>query len=147
MANIRLMTMEDYDAIYSLWIHTPGMGLNDTDDSREGIEKYLRRNPTTSFVAEQDGKLVGAILAGHDGRRGHISHTAVLPDCRRQGIARALVEHVMEAMDREGIHKVNLVVFRKNEVGNGFWEALGFTQRFDLAYRNKNIHELTRIDT
>ena len=79
MVNIRVMTINDYDGVYDLWINTPGMGLNTTDDSREGIAKYLRRNPTTSFVAECEGTIIGVIMAGHDGRRGYIHHTAVLP--------------------------------------------------------------------
>lgn len=147
MADIRVMGIEDYGQVYDLWINTPGMGLNTVDDSREGIEKYLRRNPATCFVAEDGGKLVGAILAGHDGRRGTISHTAVLPGYRGRGIARALVGRVMDAMDKEGIQKVNLVVFKRNEAGNGFWEKMGFTGRDDLVYRDKSIHELVRIDT
>lgn len=85
------MTIADYDAVYDLWIHTPGMGLNTTDDSREGIDKYLRRNPTTSFVALDGDAVVGVIMAGHDGRRGFIHHTAVLPTYRGQGIATRLV--------------------------------------------------------
>lgn len=147
MIAIRAMTAADYDRVYDLWINTPGMGLNTTDDSREGIERYLRRNPSTCFVAEWGGKLVGAILAGHDGRRGTISHTAVLAEYQRRGIARALVGHVMDALDKEGIQKVNLVVFKKNGAGNSFWEKMGFTGREDLVYRNKAIHELERIDT
>lgn len=86
MNNIRVMTIDDYEDVYDLWIHTPGMGLNSTDDSREGIQKYLKRNPTTSFVAEEQGKIIGVIMAGHDGRRGYIHHTAILPDYRCQGI-------------------------------------------------------------
>ena len=74
----RVMKASDYKDVYKLWINTPGMGLNTTDDSEEGIAKYLRRNPTTSFVALDGDKLVGVIMAGHDGRRGYIHHTAVL---------------------------------------------------------------------
>ena len=147
MVNIRVMTIEDYDGIYDLWINTPGMGLNSTDDSREGIEKYIKRNPTSCFVAEDNDKIVGVIIAGHDGRRGYIYHTAVLPAYRKQGIAKQLVEHAMSALDAEGINKVALVAFKKNELGNGFWENIGFINRDDLVYRNKNIHELNRIDT
>ncbi|MDO4323351.1 MAG: GNAT family N-acetyltransferase [Lachnospiraceae bacterium] len=145
--NVRVMTIEDYDGVYELWIHTPGMGLNSVDDSREGIAKYLKRNPGTSFVAEEDGKLVGAVLSGHDGRRGYIYHTAVLTEYRNRGIARALAEHVMNALEQEGINKAALVAFGRNETGNGFWERMGFTVRDDLVYRNKNIRELKRIDT
>lgn len=147
MVQVRTMTIADYDSVYDLWIHTPGMGLNSTDDSKEGIEKYLKRNPTTSFVAEENGKLVGVIMAGHDGRRGYIHHTAVLPEYRKQGIASRLVERALFALDMEGIKKVALVAFSKNEIGNAFWEKRGFSVREDLVYRNKNIHELKRIDT
>ena len=147
MPEIRVMTIADYDDVYGLWLHTPGMGLNTTDDSREGIASYLRRNPTTCFVAFADGKLIGCILAGHDGRRGYIYHTAVLPEYRNQGVARALVNHAMSALEQDGIHKVALVAFERNELGNGFWEKICFTVRDDLVYRNKSIHELERIDT
>ena len=141
------MTIEDYDAVYDLWLHTPGMGLNTADDSREGIAAYLRRNPTTCFTAKEGDRLLGAILAGHDGRRGYISHTAVREDAQRQGVGTALVEAVLEALQAEGIRKVALVVFARNEKGNAFWEKLGFTWRDDLVYRNKALAELVRIDT
>lgn len=147
MIDVKVMTIADYEGVYDLWINTPGMGLNTTDDSREGIGKYLQRNPATSFVAVSGGRIVGVIMAGHDGRQGYIHHTAVLPEFRHQGVARRLVERAMAALEEEGIHKVALVAFRRNEIGNGFWEALGFTVRDDLVYRNRSIHELRRIDT
>lgn len=143
----RVMTMADYPACYQLWLNTPGMGLNNIDDSAEGIQRYLQRNPNTCFVAEEEGQLVGAILAGHDGRRGHISHTAVAAAAQHRGIGTKLVECAMTALEREGISKVNLVVFSRNEKGNAFWEAIGFTTRTDLVYRNKCICEAERIDT
>lgn len=144
---IRNMTTYDYDKVYNLWINTPGMGLNSVDDSREGIEKYLKRNPTTCFVAEENDNIVGVILSGHDGRRGYIHHTAVASNFRNQGIGRRLVEHAIEALKGEGIIKVALVVFSKNELGNGFWEKVGFDVREDLYYRNKSIVNAKRIDT
>lgn len=147
MIGIRVMNIDDYDEIYDLWINTPEMGLNSTDDSREGIKRYLMRNPTSSFVAEDDGKIIGVIMSGHDGRRGYIHHTAVLPEYRRQGIAKKLVESAMNALEQDGINKVALVVFERNKTGNAFWENIGFVSRDDLVYRNKNIHELKRIDT
>lgn len=144
---IRLMTIEDYEEVYNLWINTTGMGLNNLDDSKAGIEKYLKRNPDTCFVAEEKGKIVGVILSGHDGRRGFIHHTTVLETYRKRGIGQNLVDAAINALDREGINKVALVAFERNESGNAFWEHLGFHDRPDLVYRNKNIHELQRIDT
>ena len=143
---IRIMKIEDYEKVYDLWIHTEGMGLNTTDDSREGIAKYLLRNPNTCFVAEDDGKIVGVIMSGHDGRRGFIYHTTVMKEYRRQGIGKKLVASALAALETQGIHKVALVAFEKNVSGNIFWEKIGFTVRDDLIYRNKSIHELERID-
>jgi ribosomal protein S18 acetylase RimI-like enzyme len=133
--------------MYALWRHTPNMGLNDIDDSREGIERYLRRNPCTSFVAELGGAVVGAILCGHDGRRGVIYHTTVALPHRRQGIGAALVGAALNALKAEGIVKVNLVAFHRNGEGNAFWERAGFSTRPDLVYRNKALAEIRRIDT
>ena len=147
MEAIRVMTMDDYDAVYDLWLHTPGMGLNTADDSREGVERYLRRNPTACFVAVGESRIVGVIMAGHDGRRGYIYHTAVLPSCQGQGIGERLVDCAVAALEKEGIMKAALVAFRKNESGNGFWEHIGFTEREDLVYRNKTIRAMQRIDT
>ena len=145
---IRPMGIGDYEAVYRLWISTPGMGLNTVDDSRDGIAKYLLRNPGLSFVAMDGAELAGVILCGHDGRRGIIHHTAVRQALRRRGIARALAEAAIEALKREGIAKVWLVVFRKNETGNAFWEELGFADRTDLSFRGMTLHTtLERIDT
>jgi len=144
---IRIMTVNDYDGLYALWTSCKGMGLNDVDDSPEGIERYLRRNPSTSFVAAEGDAIVGCILAGHDGRRGYIYHTAVKPECRSQGIGKALVEAALAALREENIGKVALVAFSRNEAGNAFWERMGFTMRDDLSYRNKNLVEMVRIDT
>lgn len=143
---VRTMELGDYEKVYNLWAHTAGMGLNTTDDSKEGIAKYLARNPNTCFVAEDGGELAGVIISGHDGRRGFIYHTAVKEEFRRQGIGQQLVSSALAALEQEGIHKVALVVFGKNKTGNLFWEKAGFTVRDDLVYRNKNIHELERID-
>ena len=144
---IRKMTIADYDCVYDLWLNTPGMGLNNLDDSRQGIEKYLLRNPETCFVAEKDNMIIGVILCGNDGRRGYIHHTAVSVSERKNGVGTALVNAAVNALRSEGINKVALVVFSKNQLGNSFWERRGFTIREDLIYRNKTINELTRIDS
>jgi len=145
--NIRKMTLDDYDSIYELWMSCKGMGLNNLDDSKEGIERFIKRNPDTCFVAAMDDKIVGAIMVGSDGRRGYIYHTAVNPQYRRQGIATHLVDTALQSLAQLGINKVALVVFDKNSDGNSFWEKNGFTVRNDLVYRNKVLTEMVRIDT
>jgi len=144
---IRNMIIDDYEGVYRLWLNTPGMGLNTSDDSKEGIKKYLERNPNTCFVAENYSEIIGVILSGHDGRRGFIHHTAVKVSKRGSGIGSKLVDTAMSALDKEGINKVALVVYGKNDIGNSFWEKYGFITRDDLVYRNKNINELIHIDT
>lgn len=144
---IRLMTAADYAQVHALWLRCTGMGLNDVDDAEAGIVRYLQRNPATCFLAEEDGCVTGAILAGHDGRRGFIYHTAVDPSCRRRGVGTALVDASLSALKNEGISKVALVVFSRNDAGNAFWQKQGFTLRDDLCYRNLALTEMHRIDT
>ena len=145
--NVRIMTINDYEEVYSLWLSCKGMGLNNLDDSKEGIERFLKRNPDTCFVAEEDSGIVGVIIAGNDGRRGYVYHTAVREQYRNRHIASKLVDSVISAMKNNGINKIALVVFDRNENGNAFWEKVGFTKREDLIYRNKTINEIVRIDT
>ena len=141
------MTINDYAQVYALWLNTPNMGLNNFDDSKKGIKKYLARNPNTCFAAEKNGKIIGVILSGHDGRRGYICHAAVASGEQRSGIGTALVNAAMNALEQEGINKVALVAFIENETGNAFWENQGFTTRPDLVYRNKSISNLTTMYT
>lgn len=145
--NIRIMTINDYEEVYKLWLSCKGMGLNNLDDSKEGIEKFLKRNPETCFVAESDNKITGIIIAGNDGRRGYIYHTAVHPDYRHNGIATKLVNKATESLKSVGINKAALVVFDRNTAGNAFWEKVGFIVRDDLIYRNLSLTDMTRIDT
>ena len=147
--SIRQVKIEDYDGIFALWNSTEQSkrALNPVDDSREGIEKYLKRNPTTCFLAEvQDGtgdapEVVGVILTGHDGRRALIHHMCVHPSFRREGIASQLVQKAEEALRKEGINKIIGFVFKDNDVANSFWEKQGYTLRTNLNYRNKSLNE------
>lgn len=145
--NIRRMQISDYENIYALWLSCKGMGLNDVDDSKSGIARFLARNPETCFVAEKDGKLIGVIMAGNDGRRGYIYHTAVHSSYRKQGVGASLVKAALDALKELEISKVALVVFEQNTDGNAFWEKQGFTVRTDLTYRNKALVEMIRKDT
>lgn len=138
---VRVMTMEDYDSVYRLWKQIKGFGIRSVDDSRAGIERFLRRNPTTSVVAEEDGKIVGAILCGHDGRRGCLYHVCVDPEYRMRGIGKSMVVFAMEALKKEEINKVSLIAFTKNDIGNAFWNEIGWTKRQDLNYYDFTLNE------
>ena len=140
---IRHVTIDDYDAVYELWRSTEqsSRALNPVDDSREGIDRYLKRNPNTRFVAVAGDEIVGVILSGHDGRRGIIHHLCVHPDRRRLGIAARLVSLAEDALKKEGIQKVLCLVFKDNDAANSFWEQQGYSLRTDLNYRNKSMNE------
>lgn len=138
---IRTMTINDYEEVYQLWKRIHGFGIRSIDDSREGIERFLRRNPTTSIVAEKDGRIVGAILCGHDGRRGCFYHVCVAEEYRRCGIGKAMVVRAMEELQKEKINKVSLIAFTQNDIGNAFWNTIGWTKREDLNYYDFTLNE------
>ncbi len=138
---LREMTIEDYDQVYGLWTKISGFGIRSIDDSREGVERFLRRNPDTSVVAVQNGRIVGAILCGHDGRTGCFYHVCVALDYRKRGIGYEMARFAMEALKREGISKVHLIAFQANEIGNAFWQNLGFTERKDVNYYDFVLNE------
>lgn len=131
---VRIMTIEDYDGVHDLWMTIKGFGIRSIDDAREGVERFLKRNPTTSVVAVEDGKIVGSILCGHDGRRGCMYHVCVHREYRRQGIGKSMVVMAMEALKEESISKVSLIAFTQNDIGNAFWNTIGWTERLDLNY-------------
>lgn len=136
---VRVMSIEDYPALIALWKRTPNMGLRSLDDSEEGIGLFLKRNPTTSFAAYEGERLVGAILCGHDGRRGYIYHTVVLPEYRRRGIATALVNAAVAALREEGITRVCLNVVETNEGGKVFWTGKGWEKKDFLGFYSRSI--------
>ncbi|MBQ6229895.1 MAG: GNAT family N-acetyltransferase [Eubacterium sp.] len=140
---IRVVTIDDYDAIFELWnaSEQSRRALNPVDDTREGIDRYLKRNPNTCFAAVMDGKIIGVILTGHDGRRAIVHHMCVHPDYRRMGIAGRLVSEAEEALKAEGIQKIFGLVFKDNDTANDFWESQGYSLRTNLNYRNKSLNE------
>ena len=131
---VRTMTIEDYQGVHDLWMTIKGFAIRSIDDSREGVERFLQRNPATSVVAEEHGEIVGSILCGHDGRRGCLYHVCVREDCRMRGIGKSMVVRCMEELEKEKISKVSLIAFTENDIGNAFWKEIGWTKREDLNY-------------
>lgn len=145
MTEIRKMTIDDYDGVRALWMTIHGFAIRSVDDSREGVEVFLRRNPDTSVVAVDGGEIVGAILCGHDGRRGCLYHVCVREDHRMQGIGKSMVVFCMNALKAEHVNKVSLIAFTKNDVGNKFWRQIGWTKREDLNYYDFTLNEANII--
>lgn len=131
---VRTMTIGDYKGVHELWMSIKGFAIRSIDDSEEGVGRFLARNQTTSVVAEEDGKIVGAILCGHDGRRGCMYHVCVHEDYRMRGIGKAMAIFAMEALKKEKISKISLIAFTENDIGNAFWRRIGWTKREDLNY-------------
>lgn len=136
--DIREMTITDYDEALALWNATEGIGLSRADE-RDAIDSYLRRNPGTSFIALVGEKLVGTVLAGHDGRRGFLHHLAVNAAYRRMGIGRALAERSLKALKQQGIDKSHLFVFDLNHSGREFWRNIGWYERPELVIMSINM--------
>lgn len=143
---IRSMTTEDYDQVFALWSQIKGFGLRAVDDSREGITRFLLRNPDLSVIAEDNGTVIGSILCGHDGRRGTLYHVCVAEEYRKHGVGHEMVLEAVSRLRKEGINKVNLIAFRNNLLGNNFWRKEKFTFRDDLNYYDLAISEENRTD-
>jgi len=141
--HILRMTIQDYDAVRALWMTIQGFGIRALDDSREDIQRFIERNPTTSVVAEAGGKIVGSILCGSDGRQGALYHVCVAKEYRRQGIGTRMVGYCMQQLKSMGINKVGLIAFTKNDAGNAFWKQIGWKKSdvnyYEFVLNEKNI--------
>ena len=142
--NILPMQPEDYDDVRALWLTIRGFGIRALDDSREDIERFILRNPTTSVVARDGNRIVGTILCGSDGRQGALYHVCVAKEYRRRGIGTHMVGFCMHQLKAMGINKVALIAFTANDAGNAFWKQIGWTRRPDVNYyefvlNDKNI--------
>ena len=146
---IRPMTEKDYEEAHDLWMTIHGFGIRSIDDSKEGVGRFLKRNPNISAVAEVEGKVVGTILCGHDGRTGSFYHVCVHEDYRRCGIGKAMAIFCMRALQEEHVNKVSLIAFRENELGNKFWHEEGWNMRqdvnvYDFVLNEDNITNFIR---
>lgn len=138
---IRLMTIEDYYDVYQLWEETQEVSINEKDDTYKKIETFLNWNPNLCMVAVEDGYIVGSLMAGYDGRRGHIYHTVVKSEFRKKGIGSQLVDKIIQEFHKLDVNEVDLIAKENNIIGNEFWEKRGFLQNQCLNYRRKVIEK------
>ena len=139
--SIMPMTEDDYDDVRALWMTIRGFGIRALDDSREDVQRFIRRNPTTSVVARMDGRIVGSILCGSDGRQGALYHVCVAREYRRRGIGTHMVGYCMHQLRLMGINKVSLSAFASNDAGNAFWKQIGWTRKSDVNYYEFVLNE------
>ena len=139
---LRVMTIDDYDQVYALWKTIKGFGIRSVDDSREGIRRFLKRNPSTSVVAEEDGKIVGsyprAVTTGGGAVVYHVLRRPGLPDAGDREIHGGVCHG---GLKKREINKVSLIAFTKNDIGNAFWKEIGWTKRQDLNYYDFTLNE------
>ena len=139
--SIMPMTEDDYDDVRALWMTIRGFGIRALDDSREDVQRFIRRNPTTIVVARMDGRIVGSILCGSDGRQGALYHVCVAREYRRRGIGTHMVGYCMHQLRLMGINKVSLIAFASNDAGNAFWKQIGWTRKSDVNYYEFVLNE------
>ena len=138
---IRPMQIDDYENVRRLWGSIHNLGIRSVDDARDGILRFLNRNPGISVVAGYGEEIVGTILCGHDGRTGCFYHVCVKETLRRQGIGRRMVEEAVRALKQEQISKISLFAFTENSLGNEFWNRLGFVRREDMFNYEWQLNE------
>ena len=139
--SIMPMTEADYDDVRALWMTIRGFGIRALDDSREDIERFIARNPTTSVVARDGNRIVGSILCGSDGRQGALYHVCVAKEYRRRGIGTQMVAFCMHQLRYMGVNKVSLIAFTTNEAGNAFWNKIGWTKKTNVNYYEFVLNE------
>lgn len=138
---IRPMLTDDYEDVRKLWNGIHRLGIRSIDDAKEGILRFLERNPGISVVAQYKEEIIGTILCGHDGRTGCFYHVCVKESMRRQGIGRQMVEAAVEALKKERISKISLFAFTDNSLGNEFWKRIGFVKREDMFNYEWQLNE------
>ena len=138
---IRTMVSSDYDEVYELWYSIKSVEIRQFDVYRDGIVKFFERNNTTCVVAVCDGKIIGSILCGHDGREACFYHVCVREDMRNHGVATHMVNYIIDKLNKLNINKIRLVAFKNNKLGNKFWKDIGFVQNKNINIYEKILNE------
>jgi len=132
------MSVNHIQAALDLWAHIEGMGLSSADEPA-ALTRFLLQNPGLSYIAEEEGRLLGTCLCGSDGRRGYLYHLAVIPQYRRQRLGSTLVQKVFTALHERDIHKCHIMVFATNETGLKFWQADGWVRRPEIVLMSRDV--------
>jgi N-acetylglutamate synthase len=132
------MAIDDLEEVTVLWDATEGVGMNESDGP-EQLRGFLDRNPGLSLIARDGSRLVGAVLCGHDGRRGFLYHLAVLTDYRKRGLGRAMVDRCLKSLSMLGLLRCNILIYVDNHSGEQFWKKAGWYDRSELKLLQRDI--------
>lgn len=135
---ISIFQMKHYEDAYKLWLDVFPIST-DASYNRINIEYFLTRNPKTSFVAALNGKVIGTVLAGNDGRRGYIHHLGLLPGYRGRGWGKKLLHAAEAALRKCGMTKVHLFVYKEDVAAKRFYDKAGYQERQDIDIHSRNI--------
>ncbi len=132
------MAVDDLEDVTVLWNATEGVGMNESDGPKQ-LRGFLDRNPELSLIARDGSRLIGAVLCGHDGRRGFLYHLAVLPEYRNRGLGRAMVDRCLTSLTKLGLLRCNILIYVDNHVGEQFWKKAGWFDRSELKLLQRDI--------
>jgi len=132
---IRSMEATDYSDLVRLWSEFSGNTMTGADRP-EGFREFLARNGRFCCTAEEEGHVVGSVMAGSDGRRGYVYHLAVAPDRQGEGLGRMLMERAEESLREAGIEKAHLFIYADNPAID-FYSRVGWHLREDIEVMSK----------
>jgi ribosomal protein S18 acetylase RimI-like enzyme len=134
----REFRIEDYNPAVELWNRVEGLDVAEGDD-RETVRRFLERNPSLSRIAADGAKIVGAVLCGHDGRRGYIYHLAIDPEYHGRGLGRRLIDECLAGLKRAGLERANILVAKDNPRGLEFWRRCGWEDLDGAAAMGRDV--------
>ncbi len=138
MVTMRTAAVEDIPRILAFW-QVAAEDAHRPPDSDTALQRLLARDPGALLLAEDEGRLVGSVIAGWDGWRYHLYRLAVAPDRRRQGIGSALLERAEERFQALGGTRADAMVLRENGLAHQAWQANGYRSQPEWARWVKSL--------
>jgi ribosomal protein S18 acetylase RimI-like enzyme len=127
---LRTATVHDVDGLLELWQEAAENARRPTD-THQAVTDLFGRDPEALIIAEQDGRLIGSVIAGWDGWRCHLYRLAVRSDSRRRGVASALLRAAEDRFKRLGGSRADAMVLDGNDLGQNLWRASGYRKQED----------------
>jgi ribosomal protein S18 acetylase RimI-like enzyme len=137
---IREFAPADYDRVMEIWTAGRLPVKPQGRDSRAQIEKQVRQRNVMFLVAEADGRVIGTVLATHDGRKGWINRLAVDVSRRRRGLGRRLVLEAERRLAKAGLEIFACLIEEENAVSMAVFESLGYKKHPEIIYFAKRKH-------